>query len=179
MINIVIDRSGSMVENGKPMLILNLVRFIRQYLGGDKAQFFVINNQLSQVFVDSELDIELPEIAGSLEMDNGIAFLIERKTEPTILLSDGYFELTESQKRVFKQQQNVVVVAVGADADITGLDYLGLPVYPAQDIGVAIKHAGNILNALRIPPPLQRSDVQFSKPVLGVDHEQDEDYDWG
>ena len=181
MINIVIDRSGSMAENGKPMLILNLVRFVCQYFSSNEAQFYVLQNQLRQVYVDPELDIELPEIIGSTDMDSCIAFLIERKTEPTILLSDGFFELTESQKRVFKQQQNVVVVAVGADADLTGLDYLGLPVYPAQDIGVAIKHASNILNVLRIPPPLQRCDVQFGKSVLVKVHEQyeDDDDDWG
>ena len=105
---------------------------------------------------------------------------VPEKTEPTILLSDGFFELTESQKRVFKQQ-NVIVVAVGADADITGLDYLGLPVYLAQDIGVAIKHASTIFSAQRIPPPLQRCDVQFGKSVLVEVHEQDdgEDDDWG
>lgn len=180
MINIVIDRSGSMAENGKPMLILNLVRFIRQSLDADNVKFFVLQNQLTQVYVDPELDIELPEIIGSTDMDRCIAFLIESNTEITIFLSDGFFELSESQKRVFKQQ-NLIVVAVGADADLTGLDYLGLPVYPAQDIGVAIKHASNILNVLRIPPPLQRSDVQFSKSVLSVAHEQgeDEDDDWG
>ena len=178
MINIVIDRSGSMAENGKPMLILNLLRYIRQYLGVDKVQFYVLNNQLSQVFVDPKLDLELPEITGAINMDSGIEFLNDRKTEPTILLSDGFFELTESQRRVFKQQ-NVIVVAVGADADITGLDYLGLPVYLAQDIGVAIKHASNILSVLRISPPLQRSDVQFDKSVLVEVHEQDEDDDWG
>lgn len=180
MINIVIDRSGSMAENGKPMLILNLVRFVRQYFSVNEAQFYVLQNQLRQVYVDYDLDIELPEIIGSTDMDSCIAFLIERKTEPTILLSDGFFELTESQKRVFKQQ-NVVIVAVGADADLTGLGYLSLPVYPAQDIGVAIKHASNILNVQRIEPPLQRSDVQFSKSVLGIVHEQDEDEDddWG
>jgi hypothetical protein len=180
MINIVIDRSGSMAENGKPMLILNLLRYIRQCLGVDKVQFHVLNNQLSHVFVDPTLDLELPEITGSMNMDDGIEFLNERKTEPTILLSDGFFELTESQKRVFKQQ-NVIVVAVGADADITGLDYLGLPVYLAQDIGVAIKHASTIFSVLRIVPPLQRCDVQFGKSVLVEVHEQDdgEDDDWG
>ena len=178
MINIVIDRSGSMAENGKPMLILNLVRFFRQYFLSNDIKFYVLQNQLSQVPIDPALDITLPEIIGSIDMDSCIAFLIGRKTESTILLSDGFFELTESQKRVFKQQQNLIIVAVGADADLIELDYLGLPIYLAQDIRGAINHAKHLLDVQQIFPPLQRKNVQFSESVVSVVHEQDEDDDW-
>ena len=175
--NIVIDRSGSMVENGKPRLILNLVRFIRQHLSSSEVQIYTLQDQLNQVHVDPALDIELPEITGPTNIDRCIEFLIERTTEPTVFLSDGFFDLTESQKRILKQQHNLVVVAVGADADFNNLNFLGLPVYPAQDIGVAIKHA-NGLNTQRTLPPLQRSDVQLSEPVRGTFHDQGEDDDW-
>ena len=177
MINILIDRSGSMAENGKPMLMLNLVRFIRQSLDIKNVEFFVLQDQMTQVYVEPEFDIELPEIRGSIDMDPCIEFLIKRNKEQTILLSDGFFELTETQKRDFKQQ-NVIIVALGADADITGLGYLGLPFYLAQDIGVAIKYARNILDEQQIFPPLLSTDVQFKQSVLDDTYQQDENDDW-
>lgn len=177
MINILIDRSGSMAENGKPMLILNLVRFIRQLLDINKVKFFVIQDQMMPVYVEPEFDIELPEIKGSIDVDSCISFLIERKTEQTILLSDGFFELTETQKRDFKQQ-SLIIVAVGSDADLTGLGYLGLPFYLAQDIGVVINYARNILDEQQIFPPLLCTDVQFKQSVLDVIYQQDEDDGW-
>ena len=177
MINVLIDRSGSMAENGKPMLMLNLVRFIRQSLDIKNVEFFVLQDQMTQVYVEPEFDIELPEIRGSIDMDSCIEFLIKRNKEQTILLSDVFFELTQTQKRLFKQQ-NVIIVAVGADADITGLDQLGLAVYLAQDIGVAIKYALNILDEQQIFPPLLSTDVQFKQSVLDDTYQQDEDDDW-
>lgn len=179
MINVVIDRSGSMAENGKPMLILNLLRYIRQYIGISHLQFYVLSNQLISVSIDSNLDLELPEILGSFEIEKCISFLLERKTEATIFLSDVFFEMTGSQKRVFKQQKNLVIVAVGADAELSGLEHLNLPVYLAQDIALAIKHAINIFDVQEISPPLQRSDVQWEPSVLTAANKQDEDDDWG
>ena len=176
MINVLIDRSGSMAENGKPMLMLNLVRFIRQSLDIKNVEFFVLQDQMTQVYVEPEFDIELPEIRGSIDMEPCIEFLIKRNKEQTILLSDGFFELTQTQKRLFKQQ-NVIIVAVGADADITGLDQLGLAVYLAQDIGVAIKYARNILNEQQIFPPRLCADVQFKQSLLDNTYQQDEDED--
>lgn len=178
MINILVDRSGSMFENGKPMLVINLLRYIRQTIDLDKLKIFAINSQFYSIDISSDSDIELPEITGSLDTEKAIEFLCQHEFEPTLFLSDGFFELSDSQKRILKQQQQMIIVAVGADADVSGLKPLRLPVYLAQDIGFAVEQASKTIPESNLTPPLKRGDVQFNNSSLVTEPVSEEEDGW-
>lgn len=119
----IIDSSGSMAEYGKPMLLVNLLRYIRQFTSEtDKsANYFCWREDIVEINWLAGTDIELPALKGSNHLDS-LCDWIEANPEAMILvLTDGYFNLDASQRRQLSQLDNLYLVAVGGDADFEQL----------------------------------------------------------
>lgn len=95
MINVILDNSGSMQENGKSDALIYIAKCLQDYCvqNGFDISFFDISNKKI---------IELEK----LEFDN-YGILLEQK-ENSILLSDGYLDINDIKFDIF--------IGIGADA---------------------------------------------------------------
>ncbi|WP_217544473.1 hypothetical protein [Vibrio metschnikovii] len=133
----IIDCSGSMAEYGKPMLLVNLLRYIRQFTTqhSQSSRYFSWQKHIAEMNWSAQIDVELPAAEGSsdiaalcnwTEANPGVTFLV---------LTDGYFKLTDQQRYQLTQLDNLYVVGVGGDADLAQLNTLSHNSSRAEQLG--------------------------------------------
>ncbi|MBE8127762.1 hypothetical protein [Photobacterium damselae] len=166
----IIDRSGSMAEYGKPMLMVNLLRYIRQFTNqrNINTSYFSWQEDISEINWSEDQDVELPNVGKSADID-AVCSLAKSYPEATlVILSDGYFELKSEQRHLLTQLDNLYIVSVGGDANLVQLNTLSEHSYHAEKIDQALHTLSR--SKVATVPPLSRVSM---KATL-FDDEEDE-----
>lgn len=132
----IIDYSGSMAEYGKPMLLVNLLRYIRQFTTqhSKSTSYFSWREDITENFWTAEADVELPAAEGSSDIAS-LCCWSEVNSEATLLvLTDGYFKLNTEQRQLISQVDNLYFIGVGGDADFAQLNTLSNHSYRAEQL---------------------------------------------
>ncbi|MBP8098950.1 MAG: hypothetical protein KAY26_00600 [Acinetobacter sp.] len=132
----IIDCSGSMVEYGKPMLLVNLVRYIRQFTEQHDTNicYFSWQENITQLHWSVGSDVELPSTSGEGNVD-ALCKWIERNPDVKfLLLTDGYFKLNAQQRFQLSQLDHLYLIGVGGDADLPHLNTLSNNCYRAEQL---------------------------------------------
>ena len=136
----IIDCSGSMVEYGKPMLLVNLVRYIRQFTEQHDTNicYFSWQENITQLHWSVGSDVELPSTGGEGNVD-ALCKWIERNPDVKfLLLTDGYFKLNAQQRFQLSQLDHLYLIGVGGDADLPQLNTLSKHCYCAEQLDQAL-----------------------------------------
>lgn len=155
----IIDCSGSMAEYGKPMLLVNLLRYIRQFTTeySKSTQYFSWREDIAEVFWLAEVDVELPVAEGGSDI---VALCDWTEVNPQavlMVLTDGYFKLNIEQRQLISQVDNLFFIGAGGDADLAQLNTLSNHSYRAE-------HLDHVLHTIWRPEiladgPLKRVDL--------------------
>ena len=114
MINVVIDNSGSMRDNGKASLAANVFRIFKRELPADtEINFYRWDTEVAQI--DSPAGLRF---LGSTDSASLETFIAERNYEPILLVGDG---VTEPSLNAILKKSGSMYVAVGCDSDVSGL----------------------------------------------------------
>lgn len=154
----IIDCSGSMSEYGKPMLLVNLLRYIRQFtaLHGKSTRYLSWREDIAEIFWLAEADVELPAAEGGSDI-TALCGWAEANSEATFLvLTDGYFKLNTEQRQLISQVDNLYLIGVGGDADLAQLNTLSNHSYRAEQLD-------HILHTI------WRPEIVAGGPLLRVD----------
>ena len=170
----IIDCSGSMAEYGKPMLLVNLLRYIRQFAAqhSKSTSYFSWREGITEIFWSAEADVELPAAEGSSDIAS-LCNWCEVNSEATLLvLTDGYFKLNTEQRQLISQVDNVFFLGVGGDADLAQLNTLSNHSYRAEQLD-------HVLHTIWRPEilavgPLNRVDLAS----VIVENESEDDDEW-
>lgn len=133
-----------MAEYGKPMLLVNLLRYIRQYTSeADKsARYFCWQEGIVEINWLAGTDIELPALEGTSHLAS-LGDWVEKNPDAMLLvLTDGYFKLNASQRSQLSQLSqldNLYLVAVGGDADLEQLRRVSNYSFRAEELDRALQ----------------------------------------
>ena len=170
----IIDCSGSMTEYGKPMLLINLLRYIRQFTAQDikNTHYFSWREDIAEIDWLTEADIELPVTKDG----SYIARLCdwgEANPEVTLLvLTDGYFKLNVQQRHQLSQFDNLYLVGVGGDADLVQLNTLSNHSFRADGLDRAL-HTIYRPKAIGVAP-----SHRFDLTKIIIENESENDDEW-
>lgn len=166
----IIDRSGSMAEYGKPMLMVNLLRYIRQFTKQHNisTSYFSWKKDISEINWSEDVDVELPIAEERTDIDVVCSLAKSYPDTKLLILSDGYFELNSEQRHLLTQLDNLYIVGVGGDANLVRLNTLSEHSYHAEKIDQALHTLSR--SKVATVPPLSRVSM---KATL-FDDEEDE-----
>lgn len=170
----IIDCSGSMTEYGKPMLMVNLLRFIRQFAARQdkKVHFFSWRTEIQLLNWSALEDVALAKSSGNSSVTALCSWCKNNPTAEIIVLTDGYFDLNKEQRSLLNQSSNLHFIAVGGDADISILKAITINSYPAEQIEFAFFSIDQTKGF--ITPPVKRVDLLAAHQNNNLD----EDDDW-
>lgn len=136
----IIDCSGSMSEYGKPMLLVNLLRHIRQFTEqyNKNMHYFGWQNNIAEVNVFADKDIELPSAEGRSDTAALCRWGEENTSVTLLVLTDGYFDLNAEYRHRLSQLNNLYFVGVGGDADLVQLNTLTSHAYSAEQLAYVL-----------------------------------------
>ena len=137
----IIDCSGSMAEYGKPMLLVNLLRYIRQFTSeaNKSVRFFSWQEGIKELNWPTGVDVKLPTIQGNSHV-NDLYEWAKANSEATLLvLTDGYFKLNTSQRSLICQLDNLYLIGVGGDADLEQLRRVSEYSFRAEQLDRALQ----------------------------------------
>lgn len=132
----IIDCSGSMAEYGKPMLLVNLLRYIRQFTEqySKSTSYYSWKKVIAEMNWSAQIDVELPTAEGSSDIAALCSWTEANPGVTYLVLTDGYFKLTDQQRYRLNQLENLYVVGVGGDADLAQLNTLSQNSYRAEQL---------------------------------------------
>lgn len=169
----IIDRSGSMAEYGKPMLLVNFLRYIHQFTEqhSKNVHYFHWQEDITELNWQVDTDINLPAAEGS---SNTAALCNWGEANPDailLVLTDGYFGLNTEQRHRLSQLGNLYLVGLGGDADLMHLRTLSNHSYLAEQLDY-------VLHAIWRPKtadngPLNR--VELAEAIAAEDEVEDDD----
>lgn len=171
----IIDCSGSMAEYGKPMLLVNLLRHIRQFseLRNIDTCYFRWKEDITEVNWSADADIVSPRAEGSSDIAALCRWGEENPRVALLVLTDGYFGLNAEQRQRLSQLENLCLVGVGGDADLMQLSTLSNHCYPAEQLG-------HVLHSIWRPKatdngPLKRVELAGA---IAAEGEVEDDDEW-
>ncbi|MGO2734514.1 hypothetical protein [Psychrobacter sp.] len=132
----IIDCSGSMTEYGKSMLLVNLLRYIRQFTQeqSNNVHYFSWQEDITEINWAAEVDVELPIAKGGSDL-TALCNWGEANPEVKLLvLTDGYFRLNTEQRHQLSQLNNLYLIGVGGDADVAQLNTLSNHSFCAEQV---------------------------------------------
>jgi len=132
----IIDCSGSMAEYGKPMLLVNLLRYIRQFTTqhSKSTRYLSWREDIAEVFWLAEADVELPVAKGGSDIAALCGWAEANPQAVLIVLTDAYFKLNTEQRQLISQIDNLYFIGVGGDADLAQLNTLSNFSYRAEQL---------------------------------------------
>lgn len=132
----IIDCSGSMVEYGKPMLLVNLVRYIRQFTNyfHKDISYFSWQENIAQLHWPIENDVGLLGTKGEGNIEALCNWIDLNPDVKLMLLTDGYFKLSSQQRYQLGQLNHLYLIGVGGDADLPHLNTLSKNCYRAEQL---------------------------------------------
>lgn len=136
-LNVLIDTSGSMVEDCKNAVVKYLLNAITSYDGIVVTNCYLVGNQCIKVEDMSGLKITYGGQMKATAINDYFREISAQ--ENTLLISDGCFDY-DTEKSISKQRDNVVCIAVGEDAMLNNLQHCSKnkKVYLAEDVNAAI-----------------------------------------
>lgn len=136
-LNVLIDTSGSMVEECKNAVVKYLLNAIDSCDEFEGKNYYLVGKQCTQVEDITGLKISY---GGQMSV-NAIKDYFRETSEEynTLLISDGCFDI-DIEKSISKHRDTVVCVAVGEDAMLNNLQRCSKnrSVYLAEDVVAAI-----------------------------------------
>lgn len=144
-VNVLVDASGSMVENGKESVVKYLIYAINGYANEDKRIFiklFQWGNGIKEI--ESISKVELGEGRASEEV---AVFLRDHSGDKNLIITDGGFTReTKNGIRNIPDKKNIYYVGVGCDCNMPSLRNVADSerIYLAQDAIVCLKKMVNL-----------------------------------
>ena len=125
-----------MAEYGKPMLLVNLLRYIRQFTAqhSKSTSYFSWREDITEIFWLAEADVELPIAEGSSDLAALCGWAEANPQAVLMVLTDGYFKLNTEQRQLISQFDNLFFIGVGGDADLAQLNTLSNHSYRAEQL---------------------------------------------
>lgn len=125
-----------MTEYGKSMLMVNLLRYIRQFTKqhSQSAHYFSWQKNIVEINWPAEVDVELPATEGSSDIAALCSWGEANPEAKLLMLTDGYFKLNAEQRHQLTQLDNLYIVGVGGDADLVQLNTLSQHSYRAEQL---------------------------------------------
>jgi len=163
-----------MTEYGKSMLLVNLLRYIRQFTQdqSENVSYFSWQEGITEIGWATEVDVELP-IAKDGSDIAALCNWSEANSEATLLvLTDGYFKLNVQQRHQLSQFDNLYLVSVGGDADLVQLNTLSNHSFRAEELDRAL-HTIYRPKAVGVAP-LHRFDLT----KIIIENESENDDEW-
>ena len=136
-LNVVIDTSGSMAEDCKSAVVKYLLNAITSCEGIVIMNCYLVGNQCVKAEDVASLKITYGGQMKATAINDYFREISDQ--ENTLLISDGCFDI-DIEKSISKQRNNVVCIAVGADAMLNNLQRCSKnkKVYLAEDVNAAI-----------------------------------------
>lgn len=174
-VHCIVDCSGSMSEYGKPMLLVNLLRYIRQFVEqhSQDVHYYIWQKQISEIIWPDEADVELPILLGSGDISALCHWSEERPDVNLLVLTDGAFKLTKQQRHQLGQLDNLYLIGVGGDADVPQLKTLSDYYYCAEQLDQALHAMWKTRSAISTPP---LTKVDLAKVVGQISKEEDDEW---
>ncbi len=170
-----IDLSGSMSEYGKPMLVINLLRYIRQFADqNDKdIKYFTWQTDINEISWPMAEDVTLPNSEGSGNVEMFCRWCEINSDARILVLTDGYFKLNKEQRHQLSNFGHLFLIGVGGDANFPLLSVLSNHCYGAEQLD----HVLHIIWRANLSDiaPLSRVDLtQFLVESKSKDEDDDE-----
>mgnify|MGYP003416019963 FL=1 len=129
-----------MAEYGKPMLLVNLIRHISQFIEQHHKNIYYFSWQenIAQLQRSVESDIGLPIAKGGGDVDVLCKWTEINPDVKILLLTDGYFRLNTQQRYQLGQLNHLYLIGVGGDADLPQLNTLSKHCYCAEQLDQAL-----------------------------------------
>lgn len=172
-IHCIIDCSGSMAEYGKPMLMVNLLRYIRQStrLDNKDIHYFSWQESITEMTWSDEEDVELPIAEGKGDTTVLCNWAEKNSDVNLLVLTDGYFELNILQCQQLVQIDHFYLIGVGGDADFSRLKTLSDYYYRAEQLDLALQLIYRMESTVRAP----KSRVDLTKTIEKTSEDSDDD----
>lgn len=138
MLNVIMDLSGSMCEQGKLGILKNLLRYImmQAHIEDVEVSYFGWKDVLKPLDAMMSTELSELEISGSLDWEVLYTFLNEFDERDTaIVLTDGDRRI-RWQKTVWNERVDLYVIAIGADVDGRQMTkaFQGIRLFRPEDI---------------------------------------------
>lgn len=144
-VNVLVDASGSMVENGKEAVVKYLLYAINGYANEDKRLFiklFLWGSSLKEI--ESISKAELGEGRASEEV---AGFLRDHSKDMNLVITDGGFTReTKNGIRNILDRKDIYYVGVGCDCNMPSLRNVADSehIYLAQDVIACLRKMVNL-----------------------------------
>lgn len=171
----IIDCSGSMSEYGKQMLLVNLLRYIRQFAEqhSQDIHYYIWQKQVSKIIWSDEVDVELPILLGSGDTTALCNWSEEHPDVNLLVLTDGALKLTKQHRYQLGQLDNLYLLGIGGDADMSQLKALSDYCYCAEQLDQALHTIWKTSSAISTPP---LTKVDLAKVVGQISKEEDDEW---
>jgi len=142
MHKILFDNSGSMSELGKEALLINTLRFSRQYTEFNNVQetveYYQASHRIDEIKIENNKDILISEPKGKCSDELLSNWLLSQGEASILWITDGYVNFSEADIFKLSSCPNISIVALGCDADIDQLKRLKTGLYTVENIETAL-----------------------------------------
>jgi hypothetical protein len=143
MHKILFDNSGSMSELGKEQLLTNTLRFCRQYIElnniKELVEYYQANNGIEHIKFEKNKDVVISTPTGRVS-GNVISDWLQSNNNNFILwITDGYTNFSEELLLNLGKKSNLVIVALGCDADINQLKRFQSSLFLVDNLDAALE----------------------------------------
>jgi hypothetical protein len=139
---ILFDNSGSMSELGKEQLLINALRFSRQYIELNNVTEFVsyhqIGEKIDEIKIENNKDIVILPPGGRCSGKVISEWILPQENTPILWLTDGYNSFSEEEIFNLSKKANITVVALGCDAGIEQLERFSSPIFMTHNLDAAL-----------------------------------------
>jgi len=139
---ILFDNSGSMSELGKEQLLINTLRFSRQYIElnniFETVSYYQLSETIDEIKFENNKDIMISIPSGRTSEKAISEWFILHDNNPVLWITDGYTSFSEEQIFNLCKNSNIIVVALGCDADIGQLKRFKSTIFFVHNLEAAL-----------------------------------------
>lgn len=163
MHKILFDNSGSMSELGKEQLLINALRFARQYIEFNNAQYEVeyyqTSNAIDQIQFEKDNDIVISPPAGQVSGKVMSDWLKSNSKNFILWITDGYTNFSEELLLNLCKKSNLIIVALGCDADIEQLKRFQSSLFLMDNLDAALEQFFMTISNVAVLPKVVEEAV--------------------
>ena len=156
MHKILFDNSGSMSELGKEQLLANTLRFCRQYIElnniKEPIEYYQASNDIEHIQFENNNDIVISEPAGQVSGKVISDWLKSNCSNFILWITDGYINFNEELLLNVSKKSNLIIVALGCDADIDQLKRFQSSLFLADNLEAALDQLFMPISSLTVLP---------------------------
>lgn len=143
MHKILFDNSGSMSELGKEQLLINTLRFCRQFIElnniKEPVEYYQASNSIDQIQFEENNDIVILPPTGRTSGEVISDWLQSNKNNFIFWITDGYTNFSEELLLNLGKKSSLVIVALGCDADINQLKRFQSSLFLVDNLDAALE----------------------------------------